>query len=65
MIRTRYWRLKLILVPLNGFAGFMAASELLSPIVRLVCGAIAAACTPLYALINEVPRSKEETEAGS
>lgn len=66
MPRTRYWVLKLILVPISAGAGVMVApAAQFPPVVKQYAAVVLAASGALYALINEVPHNwrKEHAEA--
>lgn len=61
-MRTRYYKLKLVIVPFNAFCGSLAAIPELPQLARSIVGAFCAAGLALYALVNEVPKSDSDVD---
>lgn len=60
-VKTRYYKLKLFLVPIIGGLPVLRDGSLSDP--KTYLGAIFAAAIALYALVNESPRSEKESGA--
>lgn len=60
MVRTRYYKLKLILAPVIGASAAIASQSFFGPAVQAYAAVIGAAATALWALVNEVPRKDQD-----
>lgn len=64
-LKTRYYKLKLVLAPFNAMCAAAAAHPSVPDVVRTWSGIFATGGIALWGLVNEVPRKSDPQTDGS